>query len=157
MRSDPLIRTARIGLPVVLVAGWLGGFMDQRGIVEATGYLDIPPELLVLGCVLCMAAGATVHVFATSHRRVRYGAAGGLAMLGAMVAGYLALVVAYRDRFPAGGGEETWWTLLLESWFWIGLPVMVASGLGALGWLVADLPGRLLNGQRGHGPMAHPR
>jgi hypothetical protein len=44
---------------------------------------------------------------------------------------------SYADRFDTDAGGETWFSLLLESWFWIGVPLIVSAMLGTLGWLVA--------------------
>jgi hypothetical protein len=65
--------------------------------------------------------------------------------------GYLLLVLAYADRFVGQDGGETWFSLLLESWFWIGLPLLASAVLGAGGWLgAAALDRRLRRGHRGH-------
>ncbi|HEX9092789.1 MAG TPA: hypothetical protein VF902_02285 [Coriobacteriia bacterium] len=142
MRSDSTALAARIILITLIVAGWLVGLVGQRATVEETNYLDISPPLMLLGIGLCALAGALVRVVVT-RRRVRDGAVGGIAMMAAIVAGYLALMIAYWDRFDTSGSGETWWTLLLESWFWVGVPLVVSAILGAFGWLAADALERL--------------
>ena len=121
-----------------LAFGWLIGLLAQRSIVEGTGYLDVSPALLVLGAFLCALAGAAARIGAPAHRRLRVGAFAGIGMSVSIVVGYLGLALAYADRFTANAGGETWWTLLLESWFWIGIPLVVSAALGTLGWSVAD-------------------
>ena len=63
-------------------------------------------------------------------------------MMGILVVGYF--IVALITLGPdTGSSGETWFSLLLESWFWIGVPLVVSAGLGAAGWLIADrLAGR---------------
>ncbi len=134
-----------------LAGGWCIGLLGQRAIVEETGYLDISPELLLLGITLCFAAGAASYLLLPAHRRLRTGVLGGIAMTATMVGGYLLLVLAYADRFVGQDGGETWFSLLLESWFWIGLPLLASAVLGAGGWLgAAALDRRLRRGHRGH-------
>ena len=149
--------SARTQLLVIggLAAGWVVGLFSQRSIVESTGYLDISPGLLVLGCVLCALAGAAAHVLAPAHRRLRTGAIAGIAMAVSMIAGYAVLVVAYWDRFPADQGGETWWTLLLESWFWIGVPLIVSGILGIVGFAVTDAIDRAIH-RPPPGAVSHP-
>ena len=55
----------------------------------------------------------------------------------AIFLGELALMFLNRDR-TAGGGGETWFSFLLEAWFWIGVPLAISSALGAVGWYAAD-------------------
>ena len=135
-----------------LAGGWCIGLLGQRAIVEETGYLDISPGLLLLGVTLCIAAGAASYVLLPAHRRLRTGVLGGIAMTATMVGGYLLLVLAYADRFVGhDSGGETWFTLLLESWFWIGLPLLASAVLGAGGWLgAASVDRRLRRGRRRH-------
>jgi hypothetical protein len=132
--------TKRIALRVVLLgvlgAGWVAGLLGQRAIVEETDYLDISPPLLLLGTGLCVLAGAAARLVARRSRGLRTGALAGVAMMATMVAGYVGLALAYADRFDADAGGETWFSLLLESWFWIGVPIIVSAMLGAVGWLV---------------------
>jgi heme/copper-type cytochrome/quinol oxidase subunit 2 len=121
-----------------LAFGWLVGLLAQRSIVEETSYMDISPGLLVLGLTLCALAGAAARIGAPDRHQVRVGALAGIGMVASIVAGYIVLVIAYRDRFGPDTGGETWWTLLLESWFWIGVPLVSSAILGAVGWIVAD-------------------
>jgi len=153
MRSDLLGRGSRFLLLALLAAGWFVGLVSQRATVEATGYMDITPERMLLGSGLCVLAGVAAHVLAPGHRRVRFGALAGVGMMVAMVAGYWVLAFAYWDRIPAGDSGETWYTVLLESWFWVGVPLLLSATLGAIGWLIAELPSRI-GGSR---PLAHPR
>lgn len=126
-----------------LAAGWLVGLVGQRAIVEATNYLDVSPPLILLALALCLGAGGAVRLVAPD-RRPRVGAFGGIAMAGSILVGYVGLAIAYRDRFEPGAGGETWFSLLLESWFWVGIPLVVSAGLGLLGWWLADLAARRL-------------
>jgi hypothetical protein len=127
----------RVVLLGVLAAGWVAGLLGQRAIVEETDYLDISPPLLLLGTGLCILAGAAARLISRRSRGLRTGALAGVAMMVAMVAGYVGLALAYADRFDPEAGGETWFSLLLESWFWIGVPLIVSAMLGALGWLAA--------------------
>jgi hypothetical protein len=121
-----------------LAFGWLVGLLAQRSIVEGTGYLDVSPALLVLGMALCALAGAAARTGAPALRRARIGALAGIGMIGSIVAGYVVLAVAYAHGFSPESSGETWWTLLLEAWFWIGVPLAASAVLGSLGWLAAD-------------------
>lgn len=121
-----------------LAFGWLVGLLAQRSIVEDTNYLDISPSLLVLGVTLCAFAGAAARIGAPDRHQIRIGALAGVGMIGSIVTGYVALAFAYRDAFSLDVRGETWWSLLLESWFWIGMPLIVSAILGAVGWIVAD-------------------
>lgn len=58
-----------------------------------------------------------------------------------MLVGYVVLIALHFDR-PAEESGETWFSLVLESWFWVGVPLLVSSGLGAAGWWLADRVGR---------------
>jgi hypothetical protein len=138
MRIDSTAFAARILLLVLLVGGWLVGLVAQRAVVEATGYLDVSPALLLLGMGLCALGGALVRAMVVSRRRIRDGVLGGIATMATILAGYVVLTIAYWDRFDSGEGGETWWSLLLESWFWVGVPLVVSGILGAVGWIVID-------------------
>ncbi|OGO52202.1 MAG: hypothetical protein A2V84_09405 [Chloroflexi bacterium RBG_16_70_13] len=137
MRDEGAAVAPRIILPGALVIGWLLGLLGQRSIVEATGYLDISPQLLLLASGLCILAGATARLLAPQLRGLRAGALAGIAMAATMVAGCLGLAVAYADRFDSGSSGETWFSLLLEARSWIGVPIVLSAILGALGWLAA--------------------
>jgi MFS family permease len=136
-----------------LAAGWTVGLLAQRSIVEATGYFDVSPGLLVFGCVLCFLAGGAAHVLAPAHRRIRTGVVAGIAMAGAIIGGYLLLAFVY-DGFAIEESGETWWTLLLEAWFWIGVPLVASGTLGAAGFLVVQALERLTR-RRPPGPVSH--
>jgi hypothetical protein len=73
---------------------------------------------------------------------VRAGALAGVGVLATIIAGYLALVLAYIDAPFDESGGETWFSFLLEAWFWIGIPLVVSAALGAIGWLGADVVAR---------------
>jgi hypothetical protein len=124
------------GVLILLAVGWLIGLIGQRAIVEATGYMDVSPPLLLLAIVLCIGAGIASRLL-VPYRTVRAGALAGVAMVAAVVVGYGALVFAYRDRFVGRDSGETLGSLLLESWFWVGIPIVIGALLGAGGWLVA--------------------
>ena len=139
----PLI--ARVLLPVLFAVGWLAGLVGQWRVGDTTGYMDVYPPLLVLGLFLFALAGAVARVDLPRFGRARAGAAAGVLALVSIVAGYLVLsVIQIPDKLADGGGE-TWFSLLIESWFWIGVPLLLSGTLGLLGWLAA---GRLV-GHRG--------
>ena len=144
MRRSTNTVPIRVVLLGGLAVGWLVGLLGQRSIVEATGYLDISPALMLLGTGLCALAGGAARVLAPEHRRRRVGALAGIAMMASMVGGHILLAVAYADRFAGRESGETWFSLLLEAWFWIGVPVVVSAGLGLIGWFVVDVIGRPL-------------
>lgn len=135
----PAGRLIVVGL---LAAGWLVGLVAQREVALETGYLDVSPQLLVLGMVLATLAGAAGRLFRPADHRIRVGALAGMGLLVTIVAGYMALVVLYIDEPFSEEGGETWFTFLLESWFWVGVPLLVSAALGALGWAIADWLGR---------------
>lgn len=147
--------TTGVGVAVlgVMVVGWLLGLAAHRSTIEATTYADISPQLLLLAMALCALGGAAIRLLAPRRQRIRTGAFAGVATAVTILAGYLGLVAFYWDRyFAAHQGEsgETWCSFLLESWFWIGIPLVGSAALGAAGWLVADrLAGRGASGQTG--------
>ena len=139
---------AAILLPALFAAGWLVGLVTQWRTAVTTGYMDIHPAQLVLGLALFALAGASVRVDAPRFRRARAGAVAGVLALATIIAGYWTLALLL---VPARLGEdsgETWFSLLLESWFWVGVPLVLSSVLGLAGWLAA---GRLV---RTGGPRA---
>jgi hypothetical protein len=136
-----------------LAAGWMVGLLAQRSIVEATGFFDISPGLLVFGCMLCFLAGGAAHILVPAQLRIRTGVVAGIAMAGSIIGGYLLLAFAY-DGFAGEQSGETWWTLLLEAWFWIGVPVVVSGTLGAAGFLAVQALDRLTR-RRPPGPVSH--
>ena len=93
---------------------------------------------------LCALAGITMRVVDPALRKVRAGALAGVGLLATIIAGYFALVLAYIERPFDESGGETWFSFLLEAWFWIGVPLVVSAALGAIGWLAADLVARRL-------------
>lgn len=125
---------------VVLVglgAGWALGLAIQREIIETTGYADVTPDLLLLAIALCALAGAASFPLLPAHRRIRTGALAGVVMEAAIIGGYLVLALVMMGSESFSGGDETWFTLLLEAWFWIGIPTVVAASAGAVGWIAA--------------------
>ena len=132
----------RIALPVLLLAGWVAGLLGQRQGAIDTGYMDITPPLMVLGLSLLFLGGATARILRPASRRLRTGVLAGLAVLASMIAGYWVLALVYIDRPFGEQGGETWFSFLLESWFWIGVPLLLGSMLGAAGWMVSDLLAR---------------
>ena len=144
MRSRTLAPALKVLLVGLLVAGWLLGLMLQRQVALDTGYLDVSPLLMILGMALCALAGITMRVVDPALRKVRAGALAGVGLLATIIAGYFALVLAYIERPFDESGGETWFSFLLEAWFWIGVPLVVSAALGAIGWLAADLVARRL-------------
>jgi hypothetical protein len=132
---------AGIAALAFLAVGWLLGLVAQRATIEATTYGDITPPLMLLGLGLCALAGLATRLLMLGAPRIRTGALAGVGMALITLAGYGALIVAYWDRYFAAHSNEdgeTWLSLMLEAWFWIGVPLAVSAGLGALGWLAGD-------------------
>jgi hypothetical protein len=140
MRLITQASAAKVVVPALLAAGWLAGLLGQRQVGVETGYLDVSPPLLLLGCGLFVLAGMATRILLPSVRRRVAGAAAGVAVLVAIVAGYAILAVLYVHHEDTSG--ETWFSLLLESWFWVGVPLLVSSALGAAGWWLADAADR---------------
>lgn len=134
---------ARAYLFASLVAGWLVGFAIHGSAAAESGWGDVPWPALWLGVGLCAWAGVVAWISSPGHRRRRFGALAGLAMFGSFLAGNILVAVLWVHP-PVGesSGGETWFSLLLESWFWLGLPVLVSLALGAMGWTVTDVLGR---------------
>lgn len=145
MRSEWTVTPARIIAIGIFVAGWfVGGVLHTESIV-ATGWGDIYPPMMALGLGLCAWAGVVAWLVAPGHRRVRTGAIAGIVAMAAMIAGNISLMVLLGDRFVGTADSgETWFSLLIESWFWIGIPTAIGAGLGTAGWLVADVVARVL-------------
>jgi hypothetical protein len=143
MAGYPFGRRVRLSLVVLLLAGWITGLVVQVGTRVTTGYMDVLPPQLALGVLLCLGAGAAARMLEPERRTARRGAIGGLAMLGSIVAGYTILtILAWNPDWGAGDGGETWFSLLIELPFWVGLPLLVGACFGALGWVAADRTGR---------------
>jgi hypothetical protein len=142
MRTNTRARELKLLLVGLLVGGWLLGLMLQRQVALDTGYLDVSPFLMVLGMALCALAGVVMRIVDPAVRKVRAGALAGVGVLATILAGYFALVLAYIDTPFDESGGETWFSFLLEAWFWIGIPLVVSAALGAIGWLGADLLGQ---------------
>jgi hypothetical protein len=133
------ITSVRTVLIAGLAIGWLLGLFAQRSIVEQTNYLDVSPPLMALGLVLCALALVAARIGAPDHHQLRIGALAGIGMVLTIVVGYGGLAVAYAERFSQNATDgETWWSLLLESWFWVGVPLAAGGTLGAIGWRLAD-------------------
>lgn len=122
-------------IDVVLIAGWLLGLVVQLAIALATGYTDVFPPQLLLGMALCFGAGFRARRL---DPRIggRRGALAGAKMMGTIVAAYFTLAFLVLGPDTDTGGE-TWFTLLMEAPFWIGIPLGSSSLAGYLGWRAA--------------------
>jgi hypothetical protein len=129
--------TPRLLLVGLLAIGWLIGFAIHGSMAAATGWGDVSEPLMLLGIVLCLAAGAIAWAVAPAHRRARYGVLAGILMWVSFIIGNMIVAAIWVWPLHAGESGETWFSLLLESWFWIGLPTLVSGALGATGWLMA--------------------
>lgn len=132
--------TARFILPALLIAGWLVGFAIHASRAWSTTWGDIAPDLMLLGAVLCVLAGASVRALAPA-RRMRSAAVAAIGVWVAILLGNVLIAVIWVLPFHAGDGGETPMSMLLESWFWIGLPTALAALLGAAGWRLAGRVG----------------
>jgi ABC-type uncharacterized transport system permease subunit len=132
----------RLALVGLLVAGWLVGLAIHGSAAAASGWGDIPTPAMLLGVLLCLAAGAVAWAVAPAHRRVRYGVLGGILMWVSFALGNLLVAAVWVDPAHMAESGETWFSLLVESWFWVGLPTALSGLLGAAGWQVAELVGR---------------
>jgi len=144
-------KVVRSGLLALLCAGWLLGLGSQVYTRQQTGYMDVFPPQILLGVLLCLGAGAAVRIADRTRRTWRRGSLAGIAMLGSMIGGYLLLTVLMWNPIWSEGEGETWFSFLVEAWFWIGVPLAVGAGFGALGWLTAD---RLMGGPATRPPQA---
>jgi hypothetical protein len=144
MRTAVASPTTRLLVLGALAAGWLSGLAMHWQSWERTGYGDISQTLIALGAGLCFAAGAAAR-WLLPTRSLRAGAVAGMVMIGTIMVGnvVLGLVMAARGVVGPDVGDETLLSLLLESWFWIGLPLVVSAVLGTLGWLAAEVGSRL--------------
>jgi hypothetical protein len=122
----------------VLVAGWLLGLASQVVTRQATGYMDIFPPQMLLGILLCVGAGAAARVVDPVRRTWRRGSLAGIAMIASIFVGYLILTTVLWNSSWSENDGETWWSLLIEAPFWIGVPTLIGAGFGALGWRLAD-------------------
>lgn len=122
-------------IETLLIAGWVLGFVIQLAVALATGYTDVFPPQLLLGMALCFGAGYRARTLDPTIRG-RRGALAGAKMMGTIVVAYftLALIVLGPD---ADTGGETWFSLLVEAPFWVGVPLGSSSLAGYLGWRFA--------------------
>lgn len=132
--ASPVARLLLVGL---LAIGWLIGFGIHGSMAAASGWGDVSPLLVAWGAVLCAVAGAVVWAVLPAHRCRLAGALAGFAMFVSFVVGNLLVVALWVDPAHLTGGGETWFSFLLESWFWIGLPTIVSGLLGIAGWMLA--------------------
>ncbi len=128
----------RVGLVALLAAGWLVGLAVQVTTRLQTGYMDVMPLQIMLGILLCLGAGAAARVLDPVKHTWRRGAVAGLAMLGSILVGYLLLTALMWNPVWSEGEGETWFSLMIEASFWIGVPLAVGSGFGGAGWIAAD-------------------
>lgn len=122
-------------IDVVLIAGWLLGLVVQLAIALATGYTDVFPPQLLLSMALCFGAGFRARRLDPTIGG-RRGALAGAKMMGTIVAAYFTLAFLVLGPDTDTGGE-TWFTLLMEAPFWIGIPLGTSSLAGYLGWRAA--------------------
>jgi drug/metabolite transporter (DMT)-like permease len=137
-------KAVRNGLLVLLCAGWLLGLGAQVWTRQQTGYMDVVPPQILLGVLLCLGAGAAARIADRTRRTWRRGSLAGMAMLGSIIGGYLLLTVVMWNPVWSEEEGETWFSFLLEAWFWVGVPLAVGAGFGALGWVAVD---RLMRGE----------
>jgi hypothetical protein len=127
-----------LALLALICGGWLLGLAVQVLTRQQTGYMDVFPPQILLGVLLCAGAGAAARLLGPAEQTWKRGALAGLAMLGSIIAGYIVLSIATWNPAWSEGEGETWFSFLLEAWFWIGVPLVVGSGFGALGSVLAD-------------------
>jgi hypothetical protein len=137
MNSRLSMILTRVVVSGILLFGWLAGAVIHNNYIKQTGYGDITPSLMAFGLVLFIWDGVTIRTLFPAESRARFGALGGALTMVAIYLGELALTFINRDP-KAGGGGETWFSFLMEAWFWIGIPIAISSALGALGWYAAD-------------------
>lgn len=125
---------------LLLILGWLAGLVAQVVIAVTTGYSDLFPPQLMLALALCFGAGYRARQIDPSVAASRCALAGAQ-MMGILVVGYF--IVALITLGPdTDSGGETWFSLLLEAPFWIGVPLVTSSVSGYLGGRVAGGPFR---------------
>lgn len=128
--------SAKDRLSIVLAIGWTAGLLAQLWVGLASGYADIFPPQMLLGLALCFGAGLRAHAV-NPLGTWRTGARAGATMMLLLVVSYFALTAIILPPSPDPSGE-TWWTLLLEAPFWIGIPFGSAALLGAIGWRIGS-------------------
>ncbi|MGD0247791.1 MAG: hypothetical protein ABSB75_01940, partial [Candidatus Limnocylindrales bacterium] len=126
MRNDR-VRTTRIALLGFLGAGWLLGLVSQVITRVQTGSMDLWPPQILLGVLLCLGAGAAARVVDPVRRTKRRGALAGIAMIASIAVGYELLTVLMWNPGWSGQDGETWWSLLLEAPFSIGIPAAIGA------------------------------
>ncbi len=135
MRTSRATKVVSIG---ILAAGWLVGGLTQLDSDLRSGYTGVSIELIMFGGVLCAWSGVVARVVGRVPRRVRAGAVAGVATIVAIVASKEVMELLIADRLVHAGTGETWFSFLLEAWFWIGVPLVSSAACGAFGWLLAD-------------------
>jgi hypothetical protein len=139
MQGYPFGPRVRTALVLALAAGWLAGLGVQVLTRAWTGYMDIFPPQMILGALLCFGAGFAARALDRVRRSARRGAIAGVAMLGSILGGYAAMVaIWWNPTWNDDGGGETWFSMLIELPFWVGMPIVVGSICGAAGWMIAD-------------------
>ena len=124
-------------LMIALAMGWLAGGARHLAFALETTWGDLTGDLLVLGLALCFGAGVATRVV-RPDRTQRWGIYGGLLMALAILAGTIAIDAVYVLPYHAGESGETWFSLLIELPFWVGMPMAVSAVLGWTGWHVAS-------------------
>jgi hypothetical protein len=138
------MRTLRFGrgalvLIGLLAAGWLVGLVSQVMTRVNTGYMDVWPPQILLGILLIFGAGAVARMVDPVRRTWRRGSLAGIGMIAVIVAGYALLtVLLWNPMWSEADNGETWFSMLIEAPFWIGVPLLTGAVFGALGWRVAD-------------------
>jgi hypothetical protein len=139
MQGYPFGPRVRTALVLALAAGWLAGLAMQIMTRAWSGYMDILPPQMILGVLLCFGAGSAARALDRVRGSAWRGAIAGVAMLGSIIAGYALMVaIAWNPIWNEGDGGETWFSLLIELPFWVGVPLVAGSTCGALGWIVVD-------------------
>lgn len=129
---------------LLLILGWLAGLVAQVVVAVTTGYGDLFPPQLFLALALCFGAGYRARQINPKIAASRCALAGAQ-MMGILVVGYF--IVALITLGPdTGSSGETWFSLLIEAPFWIGIPLITSSAAGMLGGRVAGGPYTPSNG-----------
>ena len=146
----------RIVLIGVLAGTWAWSWLVYNASVARTGYENIPDEVLLAGTAMCIYAGGISWVVAAGHRRPRSGAMAGIVMLASYVAGSILITFTNASTMSHEPTGETPFSLLLELWFWIGVPLVGSALLGALGWSMVSALARWRSSQGRPGSIHRP-